>query len=58
MLLYNYVSNITRSIASIVIYMICKFDGVTAPTAIRVVMRKTLLCDGLIKLTFASEWIR
>lgn len=57
-LLYNYVSNnITRSIASNSnIYDMQAIDGVTAPTAIRVVMRKTLLCDGLIKLTFASEW--
>lgn len=57
-LLYNYVSNnITRSIASNSnIYDMQAIDGVTAPTAIRVVMRKTLLCDGLIKLTFASAW--
>lgn len=31
-------------------------DGVTAPTTSQVVMRKILLCDGLIKLTFASAW--
>jgi hypothetical protein len=31
-------------------------DGVTIPTTTQFVMRKSLLCDGLIKLTFASAW--
>jgi hypothetical protein len=31
-------------------------DGVTIPTTTLYVMRKSLLCDGLIKLTFASAW--
>lgn len=31
-------------------------EGVTAPTIALSIMRKSLLCDGLIKLTFASEW--
>jgi hypothetical protein len=31
-------------------------DGVTIPTTAQFVMRKSLLCDGLIKLTFASAW--
>lgn len=31
-------------------------QGVTAPTITQSIMRKSLLCDGLIKLTFASEW--
>ena len=31
-------------------------EGVTAPTTTQFVMRKILLCDGLIKLTFASAW--
>lgn len=32
-------------------------EGVTAPTIAKSVMRKSLLCEGLIKLTFASEWV-
>lgn len=31
-------------------------EGVTAPTITKSIMRKSLLCDGLIKLTFASDW--
>lgn len=31
-------------------------EGVTAPNIALSIMRKSLLCDGLIKLTFASEW--
>ena len=38
------------------IYDMQAIDGVTAPTTIHVAMRKTMLCDGLIKLTFASDW--
>ena len=57
-LLYNYVNkNITQSIASNSnIFDMQAIDGVTAPTTTQAVMRKTLLCDGLIKLTFASAW--
>jgi hypothetical protein len=31
-------------------------NGVTAPTTTHVVMRKILVCDGLIKLTFGNTW--
>ena len=31
-------------------------EGVTAPGTTQSIMHKTLLCEGLIKLTFASEW--
>ena len=31
-------------------------EGFTAPVIAQSVMRKNLLCDGLIKLTFASSW--
>lgn len=57
-LLYAYVNkNITQTIASNSnIYDMQAIDGVTAPTTTQVVMRKVLLCDGLIKLTFASAW--
>jgi hypothetical protein len=57
-LLYNYVSkSVAQSINSNSnIYDMQAIDGVTAPTTSQVVMRKILLCDGLIKLTFASAW--
>ena len=57
-LLYNYVNkSVTQSISSNSnIYDMQAIDGVTAPTTSQVVMRKILLCDGLIKLTFASAW--
>lgn len=57
-LLYNYVNkSVAQSISSNSnIYDMQAIDGVTAPTTSQVVMRKILLCDGLIKLTFASAW--
>lgn len=57
-LLYNYVNkSVTQSISSNSnIYDMQAIDGVTAPTMTQLVMRKILLCDGLIKLTFASAW--
>lgn len=57
-LLYNYVNkNVTQSILSNAnIYDMQAVEGVTAPTTTQYVMRKILLCDGLIKLTFASAW--
>lgn len=57
-LLYNYVNkNVTQSISSNAnIYDMQAVEGVTAPTTTQYVMRKILLCDGLIKLTFASAW--
>ena len=57
-LLYNYVNkSVLQCIASNTnIYDMQAIDGVTAPTTTQMIMRKILLCDGLIKLTFASEW--
>lgn len=57
-LLFNYVQgNVQQTIkANANIYDMQAIDGVTAPTTIHVAMRKTMLCDGLIKLTFASDW--
>ena len=57
-LLYNYVNkNVAQSISSNAnIYDMQAVEGVTAPTTTQFVMRKILLCDGLIKLTFASAW--
>jgi hypothetical protein len=57
-LLYNYVSkSVDHSISSNVnVYDMQAIDGVTAPTTAQVVMRNVLLCNGLIKLTFASAW--
>lgn len=57
-LLYNYVNkNVIQSISSNAnIYDMQAVEGVTAPTTTLFVMRKILLCDGLIKLTFASAW--
>lgn len=57
-LLYNYVyKNVTQSISSNSnIYDMQAIEGVTAPTTAQFMMKKSLLCDGLIKLTFASEW--
>jgi hypothetical protein len=57
-LLYNYVNkNVIQSISSNAnIYDMQAVEGVTAPTTTQYVMRKILLCDGLIKLTFASAW--
>jgi hypothetical protein len=57
-LLYNYVNkNVAQSISSNTnIYDMQAIEGFTAPTIAQSVMRKNLLCDGLIKLTFASSW--
>ena len=57
-LLYNYVyKSVTQTIASNTnVYDMQAIEGVTAPTTIQYVMKKILLCDGLIKLTFASVW--
>lgn len=56
--LYAYVNkNVLQSISSNAnIYDMQAIEGVTAPTTTQFVMRKILLCDGLIKLTFASAW--
>lgn len=57
-LLYDYVYNsVVQSCSSNSnIYDMQAIDGVTVPTTAQSVMRKSLLCDGLIKLTFASAW--
>ena len=57
-LLYDYVYNsVVQSCSSNSnIYDMQAIDGVTIPTTAQFVMRKSLLCDGLIKLTFASAW--
>jgi len=57
-LLYNYVNkNVLQTIAANTnIYDMQSIEGVTQSTTTMVTMRRTLLCDGLIKLTFASEW--
>lgn len=57
-LLYDYVYNsVVQSCSSNQnIYDMQAIDGVTIPTTTQFVMRKSLLCDGLIKLTFASAW--
>jgi hypothetical protein len=57
-ILYGYVhKSVVSSINSNAnIYDMQAIDGVTAPTAARLTMHKSLLCDGLIKLTFASVW--
>ena len=57
-LLYNYVNkSVIQSISSNSnIYDMRAIEGGTAPTTTQYMMRKTLLCGGLIKLTFASAW--
>lgn len=57
-ILYDYVYNsVLQSCSSNAnIYDMQAIDGVTIPTSAEFVMRKSLLCDGLIKLTFASAW--
>ena len=57
-LLFNYVNkNINSSVQSnSKFYDMEAVEGVTAPTTTQYVMKKILLCDGLIKLTFASSW--
>jgi hypothetical protein len=56
--LYNYVSkSVSQSVTqNSNIYDMQALNGVTAPTTTHVIMRKTLICDGLIKLTFANTW--
>ena len=56
--LYNYVNkNVLQCISSNSnIYEMRAVEGVTAPGTTQSIMHKTLLCEGLIKLTFASEW--
>lgn len=56
--LYSYVN---KSVAQSVtqnsnIYDMQAINGVTAPTTTHVIMRKILICDGLIKLTFGNTW--
>jgi hypothetical protein len=56
--LYNYVNkNVLQCISSNSnIFEMRAVEGVTAPGTTQGIMHKTLLCEGLIKLTFASEW--
>lgn len=56
--LYNYVNkNVLQCISSNSnIFEMRAVEGVTAPGTTQSIMHKTLLCEGLIKLTFASEW--
>ena len=56
--LYSYVNTtVSQSVTqNSNIYDMQAINGVTAPTTTHVVMRKTLICDGLIKLTFANTW--
>lgn len=58
LLLYKYVSDsISSSINSNAnIIDMQAIDGVTALTITQLTMQKNMLCNGLIKLTFASEW--
>lgn len=57
-LLFNYVNkDINNSVQSnSKFYDMEAVEGVTAVTTTQYVMKKILLCDGLIKLTFASAW--
>ena len=56
--LYNYVSkSVSQSVSqNSNIYDMRMIDGVTGPTTVHIIMRKILICDGLIKLTFANTW--
>lgn len=56
--LYSYVNTtVSQSVTqNSNIYDMQAINGVTGPTTTHVVMRKTLICDGLIKLTFANTW--
>lgn len=56
--LYSYVSkSVSQSVTqNSNIYDMQAINGVTAPTTTHVVMRKILVCDGLIKLTFGNTW--
>lgn len=57
-LLYNYVNKSVNQciLSNANIYDMQAIDGVTAPVVTQTVMRKIILCSGLIKLTFASDW--
>ena len=57
-LLYNYVySSVEQNIkTNNNVYDMQAIDGVTETTMIQKILRKSLMCDGLIKLTFASAW--
>ena len=56
--LYLYVNKyVAQSIKSNAnVYDMQAIDGVTAPTVTHSIIRKTLLVDGLIKLSYASTW--
>lgn len=54
-LLFNYVAkNVAQNSTSI--DEMQAIEGNTTPTTIQFVVKKSILCDGLIKLTFASAW--
>lgn len=57
-ILYNYVNRTVQQTikSNSAIYDMQAITGVTGPTTTKLVMRKNLLCDGLIKLTFAKSW--
>lgn len=57
-LLYKYVhSSVAQNIkTNNNVYDMQAIDGVTETTMIQKILRKSLMCDGLIKLTFASAW--
>jgi hypothetical protein len=57
-LLYRYVfSSVAQNIKNNNnVYDMQAIDGVTETTMIQRILRKSLMCDGLIKLTFASAW--
>ena len=56
--LYSYVNkSVSQSVTqNSNIYDMQAINGVTAPTVTHVIMRKILVCDGLIKLTFGNTW--
>ena len=56
--LYNYVSrSVSQSIKSNAnVYDMQAIDGVTGPTVTHSIIRKTVLVDGLVKLSYASTW--
>jgi hypothetical protein len=57
-LLYDYVNkSVEQTIkGSSSVFDMQALDGVTGPTTTHYVIQKSLMCDGLIKLTFASQW--
>ena len=57
-LLYDYVNkSVEQTIkGSSSVFDMQALDGVTGPTTTHYVIQKSLMCDGLIKLTFASAW--